>query len=50
MRLRYTLFIILMTFVLTMSAQKITLGSMTLKDGGEYNGEMQAGKIGRAHV
>ena len=29
---------------LTAGAQKITLGSATTKDGGDYQGEMMAGK------
>ena len=42
--LKQYIFILLSLFVLSTSAQKITLGSCTLKDGGEYKGEMSAGK------
>ena len=37
---------ILLTLLLALpaGAQKLTLGTTTTKDGGSYNGEMQAGK------
>ena len=35
---------ILLLLPMAAGAQKITLGSTTTKDGGEYNGEMSAGK------
>ena len=44
MTLRYIVTTIIATATLTVSAQKITLGSCTMKDGGQYQGEMQAGK------
>ena len=44
MKLRYIIFAILWSATTHLSAQKMTLGSCTLKDGGEYKGEMMAGK------
>ena len=44
MNFRYTFFSILFTCALSAQAQKITLGTYKMKDGGEYKGEMQAGK------
>ena len=44
MKLRYIAFSAITIWTLGASAQKITLGSCTLKDGGIYQGEMQAGK------
>ena len=41
---RYIFFFLFTCVSLTMSAQKITLGSYTFKDGGIYQGEMQSGK------
>ena len=45
MTTRYISFFIL-TFLLTLTAgaQKLTLGTTVTKDGGNYNGELQAGK------
>ena len=40
----YILVAALMAFPMFGLAQKITLGSYTTKDGGEYNGEMTVGK------
>ena len=44
MNLRHTLLTILAAAFTTVSAQKVTLGSCTTKDNGQYNGEMQSGK------
>lgn len=41
---RYIFFFVFTCVSLTMSAQKITLGSYTFKGGGIYQGEMQSGK------
>ena len=45
---QYTLFIYILTvsflFPLASQAQKITVGSCTMKDGGEYRGEMMSGR------
>ena len=40
----YILSLTLLILPVSMSAQKISLGTCTTKDGGEYNGEMAAGK------
>ncbi len=45
MKIRHTLLLIFTAVVpLSLQAQKITLGTYKMKDGGEYKGEMQAGK------
>ena len=44
MNIRYILLTLLATSAVFTQAQKITLGTCKLKDGGEYKGEMQAGK------
>ena len=44
MKIRYTLLYLLLTSTISLQAQKITLGTYKMKDGGEYKGEMQAGK------
>ena len=41
---RYITTIISLMLLMPVSAQKMTLGTTTTKDGGNYNGEMQAGK------
>jgi len=38
MKIRYTLLILLATSALAVQAQKITLGTYKMKDGGEYKG------------
>ena len=44
MKIRHIILALTACSALTVSAQKITLGSYTMKDGGEYYGEMVAGK------
>ena len=41
---RFTYIFIMLMLPLIVEAQKITLGSAKTKDGGDYNGEMVAGK------
>ena len=41
---RFTYTILMLMLPLMVGAQKITLGSAKTKDGGDYNGEMVAGK------
>ena len=43
MNIRYIITTLFITSSLTLYAQKITLGSCTTADGGEYQGEMVAG-------
>jgi hypothetical protein len=42
--LKYTLAILTLMMPLSMAAQKITLGSVKTKDGGQYQGEIMMGK------
>ena len=42
--LRYIIITIMAMGAVAVSAQRITLGSCKMKDGGSYQGEMQAGK------
>ena len=42
--LKYTLAILTLMMPLSMAAQKITLGSVNTKDGGQYQGEIMMGK------
>ena len=44
MNIRYIFLTISTMLTLSVAAQKITLGSCKMKDGGEYKGEMMAGK------
>lgn len=44
MKLRNIISVFLITFSISLSAQKITLGSCTTADGGDYKGEMASGK------
>ena len=44
MKLRHIVFTLLITSPFTLYAQKITLGSCTTADGGDYKGEMVSGK------
>ena len=44
MHLRYTLLIFIISLALPIGAQKINLGSCKTRDGGDYKGELQAGK------
>ena len=36
--------VLLVPALIMAQSQKITIGTMTLKDGGEYNGELSMGK------
>jgi hypothetical protein len=41
---RHTIATLILLLPLTAGAQKLTLGSTTTKDGGQYQGEMMQGK------
>ena len=41
---RYITTILALSLLLPVGAQKMTLGTSKTKDGGDYNGELQAGK------
>ena len=41
---RYIITIMALMLLMPVGAQKITIGTLTTKDGGDYNGEIQSGK------